>query len=48
VHAVETHASVRDMLRREGVDAQLGGVNRFHSVADAVEEFQGLRAAIPG
>jgi len=41
VHAVETHASVRDMLRQEGVDVPLGGVNRFDSVADAVEEFQG-------
>jgi MFS superfamily sulfate permease-like transporter len=40
VQAVETHASVRDMLRREGGDAPLGGVNRFNSVADAVEEFQ--------
>jgi hypothetical protein len=47
VQAVETHASVRDLLRREGVDAPLGGVNRFHSVADAVEEFQGGGAAPP-
>lgn len=46
VHAVETHASVRDMLRLEGMDASLGGVNRFTSVADAVEEFQGRGAAI--
>jgi hypothetical protein len=40
VHAVETHASVRDMLRGEGADAPLGGVNRFDSVADVVEAFQ--------
>jgi len=40
VHAAETHASVRDMLRKVGADAALGGVNRFRSVADAVEEFE--------
>ena len=44
VHAAETHASVRDMLRKVGADAALGGVNRFRSVADAVEEFEaGIR-----
>ncbi|HEY6866289.1 MAG TPA: STAS domain-containing protein, partial [Candidatus Eisenbacteria bacterium] len=46
VHAVETHASVRDMLRAEGADVPLGGVNRFASVADAVDEFE--RGAGPG
>jgi len=40
VHAVETHAEVRDMLRRVGEDVPLGGVNRFKSVADVVEDFQ--------
>src|ERR1700756_1071732 len=38
--AVETRSSVRDRLRHEGVDAKLGGINRFSSVADAVEDFQ--------
>jgi sulfate permease, SulP family len=38
--AVEARSSVRDRLRSEGVDAKLGGINRFKSVADAVEEFQ--------
>jgi MFS superfamily sulfate permease-like transporter len=38
--AVEARSSVRDRLRNEGVDAKLGGVNRFTSVADAVEDFQ--------
>lgn len=38
--AVEARASVRDRLRNEGVDAKLGMVNRFTSVADAVEAFQ--------
>ncbi len=38
--AVEARSSVRDRLRSEGVDAKLGGINRFRSVADAVEDFQ--------
>jgi sulfate permease, SulP family len=37
---VEARSSVRDRLRNEGVDAKLGGINRFSSVADAVEDFQ--------
>jgi high affinity sulfate transporter 1 len=37
VQAVEARASVRDRLRAEGVDDKLGGINRFTSVADAVE-----------
>jgi SulP family sulfate permease len=40
VQAVESRSSVRDCLRNEGVDAKLGVVNRFTSVADAVEAFQ--------
>jgi len=40
VQAVEARSSVRDRLRNEGVDGKLGGVNRFTSVADAVEDFQ--------
>ena len=38
--AVEARSSVRDRLRNEGVDSKLGGINRFRSVADAVEDFQ--------
>lgn len=37
---VEARSSVRDRLRNEGVDSKLGGINRFRSVADAVEDFQ--------
>jgi SulP family sulfate permease len=33
---------VRDMLRVEGLEERLGGINRFTSVADAVEDFQKL------
>jgi high affinity sulfate transporter 1 len=38
--AVEARSSVRDRLRIEGVDSRMGGINRFKSVADAVEDFQ--------
>jgi SulP family sulfate permease len=37
--AVEPRSSVRDRLRNEGVDEKLGGVNRFTTVADVVENF---------
>src|SRR5213082_2734493 len=42
--AVEARSSVRDRLRNEGVDAKFGRINRFTSVADAVEAFQKTRA----
>jgi sulfate permease, SulP family len=38
--AVEARSSVRDRLRGEGMEEKLGGINRFTSVADAVEAFQ--------
>jgi SulP family sulfate permease len=38
--ALEARSSVRDRLRNEGVDGKLGGINRFTSVADAVDDFQ--------
>ncbi len=40
VHAVEARSGVRERLRREGLDARLGGIDRFTSVADAVEGLQ--------
>src|SRR5947207_2399613 len=40
-HAVEARSSVRDRLRREGVDGKLGGVNRFMTVADVIGHFLG-------
>ena len=43
--AVEARSSVRDRLRSEGVDAKLGGVNRFTTVADVVDSLQGEAAA---
>ena len=40
VHVVETRSAVRELLRREGVDAKLGGIDRFTTVADAVAAVQ--------
>ena len=40
LQVVEARSSVRDRLRGEGVEEKLGGINRFTSVADAVEPFQ--------
>src|SRR3954468_14868071 len=40
VQAVEARSSVRERLRNEGVEARLGGINRFTTVADAIEAFQ--------
>ncbi|MEI6676305.1 MAG: SulP family inorganic anion transporter [Verrucomicrobiota bacterium] len=37
MQAVEARASVRERLRNEGVEAKLGAVNRFTTVADVVE-----------
>jgi MFS superfamily sulfate permease-like transporter len=34
---VEARSSVRDRLRSEGLDEKLGGINRFTTVADAVD-----------
>lgn len=42
---VEARSGVRDRLRNEGLDAQLGGVNRFTSVADAVENISPTQSA---
>jgi SulP family sulfate permease len=36
---VEARASVRDTLRREGIEERVGRINRFTSVGDAVDAF---------
>jgi MFS superfamily sulfate permease-like transporter len=41
VQMVEARASVRELLRQEGLDARLGGIDRFTSVADAVDALRG-------
>jgi high affinity sulfate transporter 1 len=38
--AVEARATVRDRLRDVGVDSKLGGINRFTTVADVVDNFK--------
>jgi sulfate permease, SulP family len=43
---VEARSSVRDRLRAEGIDGHVNQVNRFTSVADAVEDFQKSRDQI--
>ena len=37
--AVEARSSVRDRLRKEGMDERLGGINHLSSVADVLEAF---------
>jgi sulfate permease, SulP family len=44
-HAVEPRSSVRDRLRREGVDIKLGRVDRFTTVADVIDHFLGGSAS---
>ena len=39
LRVTDAHAAVRDLLRAEGVDERVGGVNRFASVADVVDDF---------
>jgi MFS superfamily sulfate permease-like transporter len=45
VQVVEARSSVRDRLRLEGVDERLGGVNRFSTVADAINQFHQFTAS---
>jgi high affinity sulfate transporter 1 len=45
MQVVEARASVRDRLRAEGLDKKFGGIDRFRSVAQAVEDFQRRQAA---
>jgi len=44
LRVVETRSSVRDRFRAEGLDEKFGGVNRFRSVAEVVEEFERTRS----
>jgi SulP family sulfate permease len=40
VQVVEARSSVRERLRREGLDERRGGMDGFRSVADVVNNFQ--------
>jgi MFS superfamily sulfate permease-like transporter len=44
---VEARSSVRDRLRAEGIEERVSPINRFTSVADAVENFQKENAQRP-
>jgi sulfate permease, SulP family len=37
---VEARSGVRDMLRVEGVEKKIGRIDRFMTLADAIEDFQ--------
>jgi len=37
---VEAHASVRDRLRAEGLDEKFGGIDRFRTVAQVIDDFE--------
>ncbi|HVO25688.1 MAG TPA: SulP family inorganic anion transporter [Candidatus Margulisiibacteriota bacterium] len=39
LRVTDARASVRDLLRAQGADEKVGGVNRFASVADVVDHF---------
>ena len=47
VRAVDARSSVRDRLRRIGVDARLGGINQIDTVANVVAAFQSPEAGEP-
>ena len=40
MRVVEARASVRDRLRTDGLDEKLGGIDRFGSVAQVIEDFE--------
>lgn len=40
LQVVEARSAVRERLRREGLDSRLGGIDRFTTVADVVDEFK--------
>jgi high affinity sulfate transporter 1 len=44
---VEAHASVRETLRLEGLEERVGRINRFTSVADAIEQFHATLGTTP-
>ncbi|PWT89709.1 MAG: DNA repair protein [Blastocatellia bacterium] len=48
LQVVEARSSVRDRLRAEGLDEKLGGINRFRTVAQVVEEFEREHHAVTG
>jgi SulP family sulfate permease len=47
LQVVEARASVRDKLRAEGVEEELGRIDRFTTVSDAVEAIQASQSLPP-
>jgi len=45
LRVIDARASVRDLLRAEGVDERVGGIDRFASVADVVDDFSASAAS---
>src|SRR5262249_22026561 len=45
---VEAHATVRDLLRAEGLEDRVGYLGRHMSVEQAIAEFQEPTKAVPG
>ena len=43
---VEARSAVRDILRVEGVEGKVGRIDRFKTLADAIEDFQNGAAPI--
>jgi hypothetical protein len=39
IRLAELHAATRDLLRAENLEAKVGAIDRFTSVADVVERF---------
>jgi MFS superfamily sulfate permease-like transporter len=48
LHVVEARSSVRDRLRAQGLEERTGRIDRFTSVADAVEAIQSELAGVGG
>jgi len=44
LQVVEARASVRDRLRAEGLDEKLGGIDRFRTVAQVVDDYERRKA----
>jgi high affinity sulfate transporter 1 len=47
LHLVEARSSVRELLRAEGLEAKVGKIDRFSTVADAVERVEAKGPAAP-
>ena len=47
LQVVEARSGVRDRLNSEGLEARIGRANRFMTVADALEEFEGSQLKTP-